>query len=92
MAGFSIQSLLSRWLVLDPGIFYLLLRVLRFSLGVLDYFMDLLLGWSVQNGPKWKRIEAESEYEKSCQVVSVLWKACFSFVSFHQVRGRIYHQ
>ena len=56
---------------------YWLVRLINFCICFVDFFLNLLLGWSFRKGTRQEQEEAKN-YEKSAQLVSVLMRGIYA--------------
>ena len=56
-----------------PLFLYSILQLLKFGLLIIDFIADKLFGFTFQRGTREEREKGEN-YEKSGQIVDILWK------------------
>ena len=61
----------------DPGFFYFFVLCMKSILTILDVFLDLAFGFTIQYGSREERNSAK-EYEKSAQISKVLGRGASS--------------
>ena len=64
---------------IDPGIFYIILVLLKSMVWILDIILDLALGTTIAKGSREERLKAR-KYEHSAQRVSVLARGSGTFM------------
>ncbi len=69
----------------DPAVFYAFMSAGKAALNATDFYLDLLFGYSIQNGTRHERWAAKS-YDRSAQLVDVLGRGAFSILYNHQVK------
>ena len=74
------------------GIFYWVICLSCFAISVVDFFLDILLGYTIQYGTREERRRSE-KYENSAQVVNVMAKGTYSVLLIQQLYNFIWwHQ
>ena len=66
------------------GIFYWVICISRCALSFIDFFLDILFGYTIQYGTKEERKRAK-EYENSAQVVKVMARGTYSVMLMQQL-------
>ena len=74
------------------GIFYWVICLSHFAISVVDFFLDILLGYTIQYGTREERRRSE-KYDNSAQVVNVMAKGTYSVLLIQQLYNFIWwHQ
>ena len=68
------------------GIFYWVVCFCKFIFNVVDIFLDILFGYTLQYG-SWQDRKKSEEYENSAQVVNVVSRGAYSIVLLHQLHN-----
>ena len=66
------------------GIFYWVICISRRALSVIDFFLDVLFGYTIQHGTREERKKSE-EYESSAQVVNITARGTYSVLLITQL-------
>ena len=72
------------------GLFYWVVCACRFALSVTDFFLDILLGHTLQHGSREERKKSE-EYENSAHMVNIVARGTYSVLMIHQLRNFVWH-
>ena len=74
------------------GIFYWVICLSRFAISVVDVFLDILFGYTIQYGTREERRRSE-EYQNSAQVVNVMARGTYSVLLIQQLHNFVlYHK
>ena len=66
------------------GIFYWVICISRCALSVIDFFLDMLFGYTIQHGTREEQKRSE-EYENSAHVVNVMARGTYSVLVIQQL-------
>ena len=74
------------------GIFYWVICLSRFAISVVDFFLNILFGCTIQYGTREERRRSE-KYENSAQVVNVMARGTYSVLLIKQLYNFVwYHE
>ena len=68
----------------EMGVLYWGLCLLKMMVGVCDFFLDLLFGYTITKGTREER-EMAREYENSAQIASIMGRGSYTLVMNHQL-------
>ena len=83
--GFLLRMLMK----IDTGIFYCIICAFRAALSLLDVFLDLLFGFTIQHGSRQERL-GSLEYDHSAHVVHLLGRGTYNVGSAHQLHNFVW--
>ena len=69
---------------IDMGVFYWIMRTFKAGIVILDFFLDNVLGYTIQHGKREDRTKAEN-YEYSAQLVHLFGRGAYSPLQPHQL-------
>ena len=75
---------------IDMGVFYWIMRTFKAGMVILDFFLDIFLGYTIQHGTREDRTKAEM-YEYSAQLVHLLGRGAYSPLQPHQLNNFVWH-
>ena len=85
-AGF-LQRMLMK---IDMGIFYWVMCTFRAAVSLIDVFLELLFGFTIQYGSRQER-HRSLEYDHSAQVVNLMGRGAYSVGMAHQLHNFVWH-
>lgn len=63
----------------DPGLTFIMVKILKLVQTILDLFLDLIIGTTTSGGSRGERIEAENDFDRSGHLVEVLWRGAWGY-------------
>ena len=70
---------------LDWSILYCIMSTFRTVVIIVDIFLDLVFGHTIQYGGRDERKRSENDYEHSAQVVNIMGRGAYSLIINHQL-------
>ena len=74
---------------IDMGVFYWIMCTFKAGIILMDFFLDNVLGYTIQHGTREERNNSEA-YEYSAQIVNLLGRGTYSPLQPHQLNNFVW--